>query len=91
MIKTDAGITGFGMGAGGSAAVEIIDGHLKHLLIGTDPLNVDQLWDQMYSSAVLYGRRGIFAMALSAVDTALWDIKGKHAGRSVHALLGGKP
>ena len=79
------------MGAGGSAAVEIIAGHLRHLLVGTNPLNVDQLWDQMYSSAVLYGRRGIFAMALSAVDTALWDIKGKHAGRSVHALLGGQP
>ena len=91
IIKTNAGITGFGMGAGGSAAVEIIDGHLKHLLVGTNPLNVDQLWDQMYSSAVLYGRRGIFAMALSAVDTALWDIKGKHAGQSVHALLGGQP
>ena len=90
IIKTDAGITGFGMGAGGSAAVEIIDGHLQHLLVGTNPLSVDQLWDQMYSSAVLYGRRGIFAMALSAVDTALWDIKGKHAGRSVHALLGGQ-
>ena len=91
IIKTDAGMTGFGMGAGGSAAVEIIDGHLQHLLVGTNPLNVDQLWDQMYSSAVLYGRRGIFAMALSAVDTALWDIKGKHAGESVHALLGGQP
>ena len=91
IVKTDAGITGFGMGAGGSAAVEIIDGHLKHLLVGTSPLDVDRLWDQMYSSAVLYGRRGIFAMALSAVDTALWDIKGKHAGKSVHALLGGQP
>ena len=91
IIKTNAGITGFGMGAGGSAAVEIIDGHLNHLLVGTNPLNVDQLWDQMYSSAMLYGRRGIFAMALSAVDTALWDIKGKHAGESIHALLGGQP
>ncbi len=91
IVKTDAGIVGFGMGAGGSAAVEIIDGHLRHLLVGTNPLNVEQLWDQMYSSAVLYGRRGIFAMALSAVDTALWDIAGKHAGKSVHALLGGEP
>ena len=91
IVKTDAGIVGFGMGAGGSAAVEIIDGHLRHLLVGTNPLNVEQLWDQMYSSAVLYGRRGIFAMALSAVDTALWDIAGKHAGKSVHALLGGQP
>ena len=91
VVKTDAGITGFGMGAGGSAAVEIIDGHLQHLLVGANPLNVEQLWDQMYSSALLYGRRGVFAMALSAVDNALWDIAGKHAGKSVHALLGGEP
>ena len=89
IIKTDQGITGFGMGAGGSAAVEIIDGHLKHLLIGTNPLNVEQLWDQMYTAGVLYGRRGLFAMALSAVDNALWDIAGKHAGQPVYELLGG--
>ena len=89
IIKTDQGITGFGMGAGGSAAIEIIDGHLKHLLMGTNPLDVEQLWDQMYTSGVLYGRRGLFAMALSAVDNALWDIAGKHAGQPVYELLGG--
>ena len=89
IIKTNEGITGFGMGAGGSAAVEIIDGHLKHLLIDANPLNVEQLWDQMYTSGVFYGRRGVFAMALSAVDNALWDIAGKHAGMPVHELIGG--
>ncbi len=89
VIKTDQGLTGFGMGAGGSAAVEIIDGHLKHLLMDANPLNVEQLWDQMYSSALFYGRRGLFAMALSAVDNALWDIAGKHAGQPVYELLGG--
>ena len=88
VVKTDQGITGFGMGAGGSAAVEIIDGHLKHLLIDANPLNVEQLWDQMYRSALFYGRRGLFVMALSAVDNALWDIAGKHAGQPVHQLLG---
>jgi len=91
IIKTDQGITGFGMGAGGSAAVEIIDGHLKHLLIGANPLNVEQLWDQMYRSAIFYGRRGLFVMALSAVDNALWDIAGKHTDQPVHQLLGGAP
>ena len=91
VVKTDQGIVGFGMGAGGSAAVEIIRGHLRHLLIGTDPRNVEQLWDQMYSSALLYGRRGLFAMALSAVDNALWDIAGKHAGRPVAHMIGGWP
>ena len=91
VVKTDQGIVGFGMGAGGSAAVEIIRGHLRHLLIGTDPRNVEQLWDQMYSSALLYGRRGLFPMALSAVDNALWDIAGKHAGLPVAAMIGGWP
>ena len=62
VIKTDEGITGFGMGAGGSVATEIIHGHLRHLLVGANPLNVEQLWDQMYSSAIFYGRRGVFAM-----------------------------
>ena len=90
VIKTDRGITGFGMGAGGSAAVEIIDKHLKHLLVGANPLQVEQLWDQMYSSGVLYGRRGLFPMALSAVDNALWDIVGKYAQKPVHVLLGGE-
>ena len=89
IIKTNEGITGFGMGAGGSAAVEIIDGHLKHFLLNTNPLNVEQLWDQMYTSSVFYGRRGIFAMALSSVDNALWDIAGKYLGKPVHELLGG--
>ncbi len=88
IVKTDQGITGFGMGAGGSAAVEIIDKHLKHLLIGADPLRVEQLWDQMYTSGVLYGRRGLFPMALSALDNALWDIVGKFADKPVHELLG---
>ena len=89
IIKTNEGITGFGMGAGGSAAVEIIDGHLKHFLLNTNPLNVEQLWDQMYTSSVFYGRRGIFAMALSSVDNALWDIAGKYLDKPVHQLLGG--
>ena len=89
VIKTDQGITGFGMGAGGTAAVEVIDGHLQHLVVGANPLNVEQLWDQMYSSALFYGRRGLFVMALSAVDNALWDIAGKHAGRPVHEMIGG--
>ena len=89
IIKTNEGITGFGMGAGGSAAVEIIDGHLKHFLLDTNPLNVEQLWDQMYTSSVFYGRRGVFAMALSSVDNALWDIAGKYVEKPVHELLGG--
>ena len=91
IVKTDQGIVGFGMGAGGTAAVEIIRGHLRHLLIGASPLDVERRWDQMYSSGLLYGRRGLFPMALSAVDNALWDVVGKYAERPVVELIGGWP
>jgi L-rhamnonate dehydratase len=89
VIRTDQGITGFGLGAGGSVAREIIHGHLRHLLLGVNPLNVELLWDQMYTSSNAYGRRGVFVMALSGIDNALWDILGKHAGQPVYRLLGG--
>lgn len=91
VVKTDQGIVGFGMGAGGTAAVEIIRGHLRHLLIGASPLDVERRWDQMYSAGLLYGRRGLFPMALSAVDNALWDVVGKYAERPVVELIGGWP
>jgi L-rhamnonate dehydratase len=89
VIKTDQGITGYGLGAGGSVAAEIIRGHLSHLLIGTNPLNVELLWDQLYTSGNAYGRRGVFVMAHSGVDNALWDILGKFTGQPVYRLLGG--
>ena len=89
VIKTNQGITGFGMGAGGKVSCEIIQGHLRNLLIGTNPLNIELLWDQMYTSSSFYGRRGVFVMALSGVDNALWDIFGKHADQPVYQLLGG--
>ena len=89
VIKTDQGITGYGFGAGGGAAAEIIHGHLRHLLVGSDPLNVELLWDQMYHSGIYYGRRGVFVMALSGIDNALWDIVGKYAETPVYKLIGG--
>ena len=88
-IGTRQGITGFGMGGGGAAAGLIIDQHLSGLLMGTDPLRVELLWDQMYSSSLFYGRRGVTIMAISGIDLALWDIIGKHYGKPVHRLLGG--
>ncbi len=89
IIKTDQGIAGYGLGAGGAVAAEIIHGHLQHLLVGANPLNVELLWDQMYTSAVMYGRRGVFVMALSGIDNALWDIVGKYAEQPVYRLIGG--
>ncbi len=90
IIKTDQGLTGYGFGAGGAAATAIIHGHLRHLLVGSDPLNVELLWDQMYSSSLYYGRRGVFVMALSGIDNALWDIVGKYAETPVYQMIGGQ-
>ena len=88
-IGTKQGITGFGMGGGGEAARVIIDQHLSGLLLDADALRVEMLWDQMYSSSLLYGRRGVVIMAISGIDLALWDIIGKYNNRPVHQLLGG--
>ncbi len=88
-IKTDQGLTGYGMGGGGGAAAYIIEHHLQHLLLGANALNVELLADQMYAATAFYGRKGVPVMAISGIDLALWDIAGKHAGRPVHQLLGG--
>jgi len=88
-IKTDQGITGYGLGGGGGAAVYIIEHHLRDFLMGVNPLNIELLWDQMYSSTSFYGRKGVTIMAISGIDLALWDIAGKRAGQPVYRLLGG--
>jgi galactonate dehydratase len=61
---------------------------LEKLIVGADPEKVEWIWQRMYRHA--YWRGGpIQTSALSGVDMALWDIKGKIAGKSVAALLGG--
>ena len=88
-IRTDQGIVGYGMGGGGGAAKYIVEHHLADLLMGTDPLRPELLWDQLYNSMLFYGRKGVAIMALSGVDLALWDICGKASGQPVYKLLGG--
>lgn len=88
-IRTDQGLTGYGMGGGGTAAVHIVENHLKDLLLGANALNCELLWDQMFSSSSFYGRRGLPIMAISGIDLALWDLAGKAAGVPVWRLLGG--
>jgi L-rhamnonate dehydratase len=61
---------------------------LQHFLIGKDALAGEVVWDQMYRSN-RHSRTGIFLMAVSAVDNALWDLRGKFYGVPVWRLLGG--
>ena len=86
-VSTDEGIVGWGEGVGG----EIVEGLLAPVLIGQDPTNRIGLWQRMFH-ALYNGNNavGLGGSAISAVDTALWDITGKAFGQPIYNLLGGK-
>jgi L-rhamnonate dehydratase len=86
-IETDAGVTGTG-GPITDEQAFLITRALAPLIVGRDPLAIETLWDIMYRSAV-HGRKGLEMLAISAVDCALWDLKGRQFGVPVHVLLGG--
>lgn len=91
-VHTDEGITGIGSCSGNGMLIEIIvDRVLKRLLVGTDPTNIEEVWDKAYFRGGIreFGSRGIGVVALSGIDIALWDILGKVKGLPVHKLLGG--
>ena len=67
----------------------IVEDHLAPFLIGSDPAEVEALWERMYSLTRWYGRKGAAISALGAIDVALWDLRGKVAGKPVYELLGG--
>jgi len=90
-IATDNGLTGVGtIGGFTSAGSEVVRQYLTPLLLGRSPFETELLWDMMYRSTVRFGREGVALSALSAIDIALWDIKGKALGQPVYNLLGGK-
>ena len=61
---------------------------LKQVLLGANPSDVEGLWERMYDLTSYYGRRGVVIHAISAVDIALWDLRGKVLNESVGKLLG---
>jgi D-arabinonate dehydratase len=88
-IETDDRIIGIGeAGVGGGVTATCIEKDLKPLLIGEDPLMIEELWQRMFVRTVQYGRRGIAMNAISGIDIALWDIAGKVAKMPVYKLLG---
>jgi L-alanine-DL-glutamate epimerase-like enolase superfamily enzyme len=58
-------------------------------IIGENPLDVERLWEKMYRASVWFGRRGAAVQAISGIDLALWDLKGKILEQPVYQLLGG--
>lgn len=92
-IDTDAGHRGLGVAyslqGGGRAMKAIADDDLAPLLLGEDPLDHERLAAKAYWRLQSIGRRGLVPQTYSAVDLALWDIKGKTAGQPLYKLLGG--
>jgi len=97
-VSTDAGITGIGEVDSAPLAVKgAIEGPFSHttasglreLVIGEDPFQTEYLWYKMYRKNTYGGRRGVGLHAMSGIDLALWDIKGKALGQPVWKLLGG--
>jgi mannonate dehydratase len=91
-LVTDDGLTGVGdatVNGRELAVASYLQDHVVPLLIGRDPARIEDTWQYLYKGA--YWRRGPVTMAaIAAVDTALWDIKGKVAGLPVYQLLGGR-
>jgi L-alanine-DL-glutamate epimerase-like enolase superfamily enzyme len=94
-VETEDGLVGWGecisqFREAALATKVIIEQGFVPLLIGEDALDVERLWQKMLSHIWWYGPEGIAAFGVSAVDMALWDLKGKALGLPVCQLLGGK-
>ena len=90
-IHTDNGLVGIGnAGLCPDIGKSIIDRKLQPLLLNENPLNTEYLYEKMYRSTIAYGRKGAVMAAISALDIALWDIKGKHTEQPVFMLMGGR-
>ncbi len=99
IIKTDEGIEGYGECDTSpwvakafieSPGTHTMDQCVKDILIGSNPLDINKLWSKIYVGSAMTGRRGAGVNAISAIDMALWDIKGKYENKPVFELLGGK-
>jgi D-galactarolactone cycloisomerase len=96
-IATDEGIAGYGPCSFGSASLDLgsvaslCDNTFAQALVGEDPHRVEHLWDKLYYGSIVrvHGPRSVGVAILSAIDIALWDIKGKALGVPVYELLGG--
>lgn len=89
-VEADDGTIGFGISTGGYPAAWLVMNHLDRFIVGSDPNDIEKMWDQMYRASLYYGRKGIVMNAISAVDLALWDLLGKLRNEPVYKLLGGK-
>lgn len=90
-VDTDEGVTGYGLTRGSQrfAIKEFINREIAPFLRGKNPLETERVWNQLYKQFNPRAQTGMWSSAVSAVDIALWDIKGKRYKEPVWRLLGG--
>jgi L-alanine-DL-glutamate epimerase-like enolase superfamily enzyme len=97
-LHTDEGVSGIGESDINPwiarACIEAPGTHnmglgLREMLIGCDPLDVEEIWERLYIGSAMNGRRGAVITAIGALDIALHDLRGKILGKPCHELLGG--
>ena len=91
VVDTDEGIYGVGE-SGLTSREEAVIGainHFKEVLVGQDPFRIEHLWQVMFRGGFFPAQR-VLSSAISAIDIALWDIKGKALGVPIYELLGGR-
>lgn len=89
-VETDEGIYGLGevgIPRWGNAVASAVD-HLSQLVVGQDPFGTERLWQHMFRGGFFPADK-VYCCAISAIDIALWDIKGKALNMPVYKLLGG--
>jgi D-galactarolactone cycloisomerase len=88
-LETEDGAVGWGEAFGPPALTAPIVAWFAPLLEGEDALAGEAIWQRLYNALRDHGQRGLAIEALSAVDIALWDIRGQVAGLPIHRLMGG--
>jgi len=90
-IETDDGLVGYGVAGGGfqTALVELINRDIGPFVVGRDPLQAEGVGQALEHRFNARGMTGLVSCALSGVDIALWDLRGKAVGQPTWRLLGG--
>ena len=89
IVTAEDGTWGFGISLYGGPVTRIIADYFAPRLVGENCMATEKLWDMMVRSSAAFGATGLTSYAISAIDCALWDLKGKILKRPVYELLGG--
>src|SRR3954453_16118910 len=88
-VVTDDGLSGFGEVYGPARPNRAVVEAYAPLLVGEDPFAIERHWQRPFSHLRDHGQRGLAIQALSGIDIALWDLKGRALGQPVPVLMGG--